>query len=120
MKSLAVESETDVPAEKLFNTPEQELSFKLLQGKSTQDILNVLSAEQPDKLTPAMLFLVVYCYSKFGSPCDPTMLPHLQTVIRHADQLDDASLVKLYELLKEHHETMTALPELPPPRQLQP
>ena len=91
-----MEPETDVKSEKLFNTPEQELSFKLLQAKSSRDILNVLGKEQADLITPTMLFLVVYCYSKFGSPSDAAILPHLHTVVRNVDSLDDSSLVKLY------------------------
>jgi len=46
-----------------------------------------------------MLFLVVYCYSKFASPCDAVMLPNLRTVLKNASELDDVSLVRLYELL---------------------
>jgi len=49
-----------------------------------------------------MLFLVVYCYSKFASPCDGAMLPHLRTVMSSTEKLDDVSLVKLYELLYEY------------------
>ena len=121
MKSIATNPETEDKSEKLFNTPEQELSFKLLQGKGSQDILKVLNEEQPDKLTPAMLFLVVYCYSKFANPCDAVMLPHPRKVVKSVDTLDDASLVKLYELLHEHQEEMEGeLPELPHPRHLQP